>query len=1176
MQLNPIHTPQQQIISITGLRGSSPAMLAAACAETTPLCVVVADDHQLTSFANDLALFTAHPILTCPGYDVPPYTPLAPESKTTASRIAVLYHMQQMQRGVILCTGPALQRQTIPPAVLNNAAEYLEAGESFDQDKLITTLQYLGYEQTGLVQDIGDFALRGGIIDIWPPPFFTDSGKSCNAPVRLDFFGDTIESIRLFDAVCQRSTAAIDDVTLLPTTTILLDSDRKSRHRLRQIFADEGEKHGWQSSETARLMERCDQGLRFAGMEFFLPLFYQQQPAAFTDMLPENCRILVIDPAAVNESMQLFQERVYANFTRAQQQGSPALEPETLFFTPEQIEKNLASLPGVRITDFPEKEEKSQHIASGNHLLLKQEISLNRAKIGLIAPLSGQIDQWQSDGGKVILCCRSARHQKNLAEMLANHNHQIQLLDTPLDIPTLTKDLSAEYLYLCNHPLTAGFSLQGESLHLLSESELFGDMRLGTRSKKRRSGEPVRFTELNNGDIVVHRDHGLARYHGLETLELQGVTSDFMLLEYQGGDRLYLPVDRLNLITRYQGLADKTPRLDKLGSSAWRTTTAKIKEEVWRVAQELLNIYARRELKEGRKFSPPGTLYHELEESFPYEETPGQAAAINDVIDDLTGERPMDRLICGDVGYGKTEVAIRAAFKVVEDGFQAAILVPTTVLAEQHAKTFRQRLEGFAVEVDCLTRFRSPKERKESLRLLAAGKTDIIIGTHRLLSKDVVFKQLGLVVIDEEHRFGVAHKEKLKKMRAEVDILTLTATPIPRTLQMSLLSIRDLSVISSAPEHRQPVKTFVARFDELVIKEAISHELRRGGQIFFVHNRVRSIHTTAQTVQKLAPEARVAVAHGQMDGKQLEKIMVSFARGEIDVLVATTIIESGLDIPAANTIIINRADMLGLAEIYQLRGRVGRSATQAFAYLLVPSLDHLSKESKNRLQALMDTSELGGGFKLAMSDLQIRGGGNLLGVSQSGNIAAIGYDLYLDLLQKTVADLKLRQSSGDALQEEIDPEVRLQISAYIPESYIPAIDQRYICYRRIAALSTAGKEEKEELVDELCDRYGRIPEALSSLLRIIEIKRELAALRVNKLEQGQDFLVFSFAEDTPIVPKNLLQFLQKYGATKKRKADKLTPDRRLIHFTQPMTHVAQIFAAIEETISELQQLREKQ
>ncbi|HSL40243.1 MAG TPA: DEAD/DEAH box helicase, partial [Desulforhopalus sp.] len=513
---------------------------------------------------------------------------------------------------------------------------------------------------------------------------------------------------------------------------------------------------------------------------------------------------------------------------------------------------------------------------------------------------------------------------------------------------------------------------------------------------------------------------------------------------------------------------------------------------------------------------------------------PGQQQAIHDVLDDLTGDRPMDRLICGDVGYGKTEVAVRAAFKVVEDGAQVAILVPTTVLAEQHAKTFAERLKDFPVRIGCLNRFRSTAEQRSILKELARGNVDIVIGTHRLLSKDVAFGNLGLLIIDEEHRFGVSHKEKLKKLRAEVDILTLTATPIPRTLQMSLLGIRDLSVIATPPEHRQPIKTFVARFDELVIKEAISKELRRGGQVFVVHNRVKSIHRMAALIAKLVPEAKIAVAHGQMAGKELEEIMVAFVTARVNVLVSTTIIESGLDIPAANTIIINRADALGLAEIYQLRGRVGRSATQSFAYLLVPSLDNLNRDSRERLRALMDYNDLGGGFKLAMSDLQIRGGGNLLGVSQSGNIAAIGYELYLDLLQKTVADLKAAEARGTAgtLTEELDPEVNLQLSAYIPEAYIADINQRYLIYRRMAALAGAGGEVQADLQAELTDRYGPMPAETATLLRIIALKKELAELRISKLEQGRDSLVFTFLNDTPLTPETLFGFLARQASTK--------------------------------------------
>jgi transcription-repair coupling factor (superfamily II helicase) len=883
--------------------------------------------------------------------------------------------------------------------------------------------------------------------------------------------------------------------------------------------------------------------------------------------------MLLIDPESIRQSMDLTHERIFTNYQIARDTATPALPPEMLFLGRTEIEQQLGGFRQLLVTDFPRPEDTVLAVSSSNHQLLKQDISLKRTKIGLLAPLSEQIFQWQKAGELVVTCCRSSRHTKNLAELLGKHNHQIEILSSPLELDSLPAELDAQKLYLCDHPLSQGFSLPDSKIHILSESELFGEMRLGGKSKKKPKGEPLRFSELNYGDIIVHRDHGLGIYRGLSTIEFQSVINDFMLIEYREGDKLYLPVDRLNLITRYQGLSDREPKIDKLGTQNWKTTKAKVKEEVWKVAQELLDIYAKREIREGRRFSPPGALFHELEESFAFDETSGQEKSISDVIQDLTSDKPMDRLVCGDVGYGKTEVAVRAAFKVVEDGFQVAILVPTTVLAEQHAKTFAERLQGFPVTIGCLNRFRTGAEQRTILKDLKSGQVDIIIGTHRLLSKDVTFQNLGLLIIDEEHRFGVAHKEKLKKMRAEVDILTLTATPIPRTLQMSLLSIRDLSVISTPPEHRQPVKTFVARYDDLVIKEAINKEMRRGGQVFFVHNRVKSIHKMASLIQKLVPDAKIAVAHGQMAGKELEEIMVSFVQKKINVLVSTTIIESGLDIPSANTIVINRADMLGLAEIYQLRGRVGRSSTQSFAYLLVPSLDSLSKDSRERLRALMDCNELGGGFKLAMSDLQIRGGGNLLGISQSGNIAAIGYDLYLDLLQKTVADLKAQAAKVDkeSISDDIDPEVNLQLSAYIPERYIPDISQRYITYRRMAALTTSPPEMQLDLQEELVDRYGPLPVETVTLFRVISLKRDLAFLRISKLEQGRDSLVFTFLADTPVSPEMLMRYLQKNSGGKNRIAPKLTPDSRLI-VSGRLSSIEQIFDTITETLDEFTKL----
>ena len=1162
--------------TVQGLRGSSPAHLAAAIAAKQPCCCIVPDEHLIQGFENDLRLFSNQEILVYPGQEIPPYTPLSPDQNITAQRLSALYRLRQGEAPIVITSIEALLRRIMPSQVLADTVEYIEAGEGCDQDDLIEKLNLLGYEKVSLVQSIGDFSLRGGIIDIFPPAFVMEDGLVHEGPVRLDYFGDTIDSLRSFDPFNQRSTGEINQATFLPVTDILLSKNRAQQRKISRSFEELGESLDWRSEETARLMERSANGMRFAGMEFFLPVYYQDEGTSSStvlDFLAKESVLLFLDPEGIRQSMQLTFERIETNYQAACYRGNPALAPIELFLDKDEIEKSLATFPQLLVSDFPGENDTVSTVSTRNHQLLKQEISLKRAKLGLLAPLTEQIRTWQKQNDQVIICCRSSRHTKNLAELLSKHNHTIEITDAPLNLEQLADSGSSEILYLCDHPLSEGFSFPEAKVHLLSESELFGEMRIGGKSKKQNKGEPVRFTELNEGDVIVHRDHGLGIYRGLETIDFQAVKKDFMLIEYREGDKLYLPVDRLNLISRYQGLSDKEPKIDKLGSQSWKTTKSKVKEEVWKVAQELLNIYAKREIKEGRQFSQPGPLFHELEESFAFDETPGQAKSIDDVIDDLTSDKPMDRLVCGDVGYGKTEVAIRGAFKVVEDGYQVAILVPTTVLAEQHAKTFIERLKGFPVNIGCINRFRTGAEQRRLLKDISAGKVDIVIGTHRLLSKDVRFKNLGLLVIDEEHRFGVAHKEKLKKLRAEVDIMTLTATPIPRTLQMSLLSIRDLSVISTPPEHRLPVKTFVARFDELVIKEAITKELRRGGQVYFVHNRVKSIQRMASMVQELVPDAKIAVAHGQMAGKELEEIMVSFVNKKINVLVATTIIESGLDIPSANTIIINRADMLGLAEIYQLRGRVGRSTTQSFAYLLVPSLDSLTKDSKERLRALMDCNELGGGFKLAMSDLQIRGGGNLLGVSQSGNIAAIGYDLYLDLLQRTVADLKAQAEHGgsEARKEDIEPEVNLQLSAYIPESYIPDISQRYITYRRIAALTASPMEMQDDLKDELIDRYGPIPVETDNLLRVVTLKKDLARLRISKLEQGRDSVVFNFLDDTPLTPELLFAFLEKHTSKKRNIRPKFTPDGRLV-FPGTLSSTEQVFATISEVLRSLHQL----
>jgi transcription-repair coupling factor (superfamily II helicase) len=769
---------------VAGLRGSSPAWFSATRSSTQPICCILPDEQLVASFEQDLALFTARPVLPFPGYEIPPYTPLSPDQQTTAARLSTLYRSQENAAPFIMVISiEALLRRVMPRAVLQQRAELLMTGESFDLPTLRANLIATGYEHTSLVRGYGDFSVRGGVVDIYPPPFMLPNHEIQDGPLRLDFFGDIIESIRPFNPTSQRSNGAIDEAIILPVSDILLDREAAGRQRaLLTALLERSEELGWSAEQTKEITDRLHAGLRFAGIENFLPLFCDgQQPATVLDYLPDSTSLILVEPDALARQARLVEERVAANYADAQRQAQPALPPETLFVPPADLARQFSRFVRFAVTDFTTDDRSVLQITTTGHQLLKQEISLHRKTHGLLGPLAEQIHSWQEDGDRVIICCRSQLRQKTLADLLDRFSFTIEPLSAPLNLGTLTPTTDREPpLYLCDSPLDKGFSLPEQRCHLLSESELFGEMRLGGKKRRgRAAGEALNFTELQEGDIVVHREHGLGFYRGLVTMNLQGVTNDFMLIEYRDGDKLYLPVDRLGLVSRYEGLSDKPPKIDKLGAQSWKSAKKKVSEEVWKVAQDLLDIYAARAMRNGRSFSPPGSFYQELEESFAFDETPGQYRAINETIDDLTSDKPMDRLICGDVGYGKTEVAIRAAFKVVEDGCQAAVLVPTTVLAEQHAKTFGERLKDFPVRIECLNRFRSRQQQRQIIADLAAGSVDIVIGTHRLLSKDVTFANLGLLIIDEEHRFGVSHKEKIKRIKAVVDVLTLTATPIP-------------------------------------------------------------------------------------------------------------------------------------------------------------------------------------------------------------------------------------------------------------------------------------------------------------------------------------------------------------------------------------------------------------
>ncbi len=1147
----------------TGLRPPALALFAARCLEeiNRPILFIAPNEDIAATMERDLRIFTDKQVLNFPSYDIPPYTPLSPDPQTVSARLSTLYQMAEGEKYVTVIAADALLRRIAPVHLLDNLAELVETGEDLDRDDLVAKLTRSGYEHVSLVQNSGEFTVRGGIIDIFPPSFSAAGNEGIDAPLRLDFFGDTVESIRYFDPISQRSIKEVSETILLPVSDILFPPSDADCCSIASSFEALSKKENWSSEPSRKIKEYLSEKCPFPGIEFFLPLFYETTDSVL-DVLPQNALVIEINSLSQQQSLQLVRERIESNYQEANLTNQPALSPSQLFLEEEELEQQLASFSRLQVHDFVSPDQDALKVSCGNHTLLRQDLDLRRQKEGLLSPLVQHIKELQEQGHQAIITCRSPRHLHNLHDILSQHGLETREGRIPFTDDQKTTDevtLLPEYL-------SQGFDLPHEKIHFFSETELFGEKQLGPRRRQRKhpaAGETVSFDQLANGELVVHSTHGIGIYQGIINMTLGGISNDFLHIEFKDNDKLYVPIDRINTVSKYKGLSDKKPKIDALGGKAWAKTKSKVQEAVWKVAQDLLKLYAKRQVAEGHAFSEPGELYQELTESFPYNETEGQLSSINNCIDDLTSQRTMDRLVCGDVGYGKTEVAIRAAFKVVEDGFQVAVLVPTTVLAEQHAESFKERFAGFPVRVESINRFRSTKEQKEIIKDLGNGQVDVLIGTHRLLSKDVVFNRLGLLIIDEEHRFGVTHKEKLKKLRHNVDVLTLTATPIPRTLQLSLLGVRDLSVISSPPQHRRSVKTFVARHDDLVIKEAVIKEMQRGGQVFLVHNRVQSIHEVARRLQKLVPEARVAVAHGQMPGKVLEEIMVDFVNHRIDVLICTTIIESGLDIPNANTIIITRADRLGLAGIYQLRGRVGRSRKQAYAYLLVPSLDGLSKDAKQRLRALMDYNELGGGFKLAMSDLQIRGGGNILGESQSGNIAAVGYDLYLDLLQRTVEDLKRRGVEGEPQEKipDFEPEINLQLSALIPTSYILDTEQRYIAYRKIS--SVANMDLLTDLRAELNDRYGEIPPETENLLQIIELKILMRPLCINKLDQGPGSLAFSFLEETSVAPEQILLMVQHSKGTMR-----LTPDNRLIVTTSTKSSDA-IFSAAKKVLRHL-------
>lgn len=1095
----------QQIVEVLGLNGCAETYLLSQLSLDETLVVVCSELEEARQIVSELKFFSPHPtgIALLPHWELNPYDPLTPHPELEAIRMATLAALSQDQIKILVLPVRALMQKVIPRQVLETVSLELQTDEEYERPQLLDALTQLGYQPVPLVEERGSFAVRGDIIDLFP--------ADASQPVRLDFYGDFIEKMRTFDPLTQRSEKeTLSSVHLIPSKEMILHGP--FLETLGQKLKQRCDELEIPRTEREAIMTELREGILSPGRAFLLPFNYSQLDNV--ENYFGSHRLVLVDPPAIEQEMDQFHRAVRDGEKRMVEQGVPYAARRDLYLEPESLAPLLQSynrieLSRLQVVQFEDERQRYHFNCQSNGSL---RIKPDDEHDGL-EPLVDRLMATHEE--KTLLVCHQQTQAERLQELLAGRQ-----LHLPIDPDVNVSILVSGAPHLTLGELGRGFYLPDEKLNIISEEEIFG--RRSHRRKKtgaqRARQLMTSLAELKNGDYIVHTDHGIGHYLGLTHLQIGNIEGDYLNLEYAGNDKLYLPIERIEKVQKYVGGEGYTPKLDKMGGQGWEKARLKARAAVEELARQLLELYAKRELRQGFAYSPPDQLYREFEATFPYEETVDQLQAIDDVLADMQSPKPMDRLVCGDVGYGKTEVALRAAVKAVLDGKQVAVLVPTTVLANQHWESFCQRLRDFPIQVGMISRFRSPAENKKTLEAAAEGKVDIVIGTHRLLQRDVRFKDLGLLVVDEEQRFGVSHKEKLKQLRAEVDILTLSATPIPRTLHMSMTGMRDLSVIETAPVDRLAIRTYVSRFDDELVRQAILRELRRGGQVYFVHNRVQTIDAMAERLHQLVPEATISVGHGQMGEKELEQVMLDFITGKSNLLVASTIIENGLDIPRANTIIVNRADRFGLSQLYQLRGRVGRSDRRAYAYLLIPGEAALTREARERLRVLQELTELGAGFRIASHDLELRGAGDLLGGKQSGPIAAIGFELYTELLEETMDRLR-----GKEHEERVDPEIRLGLSAFFPEKYLPDPNQRLQFYQRMAAAEN--DDELFDLVEELRDRYGEPPQAGETLIATMRLRILLKALCVELLEYDGQRLSLLFHSSTKVSPDLIRQLI---------------------------------------------------
>lgn len=1110
-------------LSLGGLYGSARAFFLATLfkGHDRPVLAVLPTQEAAEGFASDLRFFLgADRVLLYPSTEVLPFELEQAHQEIQAERMRVLFSLTVEPPCITVSSADNLMQRVMPASGLGQRVIDIKKGAEVPLDGLVSRLQDIGYSRMSMVEERGEMSLRGGILDIFAPMH--------DAPLRIEFFGDEVESIRSFDVSTQRSLKELQEARILPAreASVLRDNRFNARERL----IERADSLGLKREAWEPLSEKIRSGMGYAGLDALLPLLYERLDTVFDYLMPSTV-VAVIDPELVEDRIASFAQEVKDAAARLVEKQEFHVAPGELYLSREETDSALKSHPVLNIESL---RSARMEIPSASNMDIRQEVSLRKGE-DLLAPLADRVKEWTDAGVRTCLTAHNRAQAERTREILSGYG-----LNPSVITATEIIDGVAPGFSIAIGSLQTGFRLPGEAVAVVSEEEVFGErVKRRPPPSKKLEAFVAQLQDLSPGDFIVHSMHGVGVYRGLKRLSIDGVDNEFLLMEYRDGDKLYLPVLRMDLVSKYHGVEGEGPELDKLGGPGWERKKKRVKQAVEKLAGELLKLYAEREVAEGFAFSPPDRTFHEFEAGFEYEETPDQARAIEECLKDMEEPRPMDRLICGDVGYGKTEVAIRAAFKAVLDKKQVAVLVPTTVLAQQHFRTFCKRLAPYPVVVDVLSRFRSKREQKDVVDRLARGLVDIVIGTHRLLQKDIEFKDLGLIVIDEEHRFGVAHKERFKQMRKRVDVLTLTATPIPRTLHMSLASIRELSIINTPPEDRLAVKTSVIRFDETVIAEAVERELHRGGQVFFVHNRIESMGKVEEVLRRISPHARVAVAHGQMREGELEKKMLGFVNREYDVLLSTAIVESGLDIPSANTIIINRADRFGLADLYQLRGRVGRSSHRAYAYFICPPMGELTDDARKRIEVIQELCEPGSGFKVATYDLEIRGAGELLGAAQSGQIAEVGFDLYAQLLEDAVNEIK-----GTEIPEEAEPEINLRVSQYIPEEYVPDTRHRLSFYKRLA--SVRSEDELDSITEELADRYGDPPALVNNLASTVELKLLLKRIRARELTQKGDRLFITFGVADGSGPGNGVAERAMLFFKKEPKKYRITPDSRFI------------------------------